>query len=98
MDAVFESSRAFRQAVWEQHKLIWDFVNADEESQRSDVAKKVGAQWGDMRDQTDKLIKAANNRRKLKITLEERFLLSFETPDPIDESKQPDGRDAKELE
>ena len=98
MDAVFESSQAFRQAVWEQHKLIWDFVNADEESQRSDVAKKVGAQWGDMRDQTDKLIKAANNRRKLKITLEERFLLSFETPDPIDESKQPDGRDAKELE
>ena len=95
INAVFESSRAFRQAVWVQHKLIWDFVNAEDEAKRTDIAKKVGAQWGDMRDQNDKLVEAVKNHRKLKNTLEKRFRISFDPPDPIDESKQPDGRDAE---
>jgi S1-C subfamily serine protease len=98
MEAVFNAARAYRLAVWEQHRLCWDFVNADEDKQRSDVVEKSRVKWRDIRDRKDRLFEAVKSFRKLKAPLEERFLISFDPPTPVDEATQSQNPDAKELE
>lgn len=73
-------TKAYRQAVWQQHALFWEYVNAEGEDQRQEIAAKCKQAWGVINDSEKQLIDAGKVCLEMKEKLERRFMMSFDLP------------------
>jgi hypothetical protein len=85
MDRLYKEARVFRDAVWAQHKLLWDYVNSDKVDEQANIAGRAKAGWNAIDGQAGRLVEAAKSRLDLKPTLEKRYLMPF---DPYGSEKE----------
>lgn len=89
---LFLKTRAYRDAIWRQHALFWDYVNAEGDDEQQEIVGKCKETWGAIRDARSKLEDAGQVCLEMKEKLERRYVISFDLPsdgDAADVEKTP---------
>ena len=84
---LFAKVRTFRQAIWQQHALFWDYVNAEREEQRDQIATKCKEAWDNINKAGEELYVSGKACAALKEKMERRYLISLEPIKP-DEARE----------
>ena len=87
-EKLFAKTRAYRDAVWQQHALFWDYVNAEGEDQRMPIAEKCKEAWNVINNAGAELLSAGKVCTELKEKMERRYLISLELPKPDDANQE----------
>lgn len=87
----FIKTRAYRNAIWQQHALFWDYVNAEGDEQRDQIAAKCKNAWDVINEAENQLADAGKVCLEMRAELEKRHVISMETPSdegpaPVDEA------------
>jgi hypothetical protein len=77
---LFLKTRAYREAIWQQHALFWDYVNAERDEQQQEIVAKCKRTWDVIRDAEKQMIDAGKVCFDMKETLERRYVISFALP------------------
>ncbi len=77
---VFIKTRAYREAIWQQHALFWEYVNAERDEQRQEITGKCKQTWDVIRDAEKQMVDAGKVCFGMKEKLERQYGISFELP------------------